>query len=144
MRKDDHGLYLKVISRHNRGNFSGYDFSDYLPRRGKAGPWLPATDKVVLCCIGYHVTSREYLYNWWNWSGANLWIVQVRGNHTLNYRYADKIAFTEMRFICKAKTSKYSDADTVEMNGAIAKARKKAFRILRKERNAEMQQNGPE
>jgi hypothetical protein len=36
------------------GPFSFYDFSDYLPKHGRPGKWLPKIERLSICESGWH------------------------------------------------------------------------------------------
>jgi hypothetical protein len=46
--------YYKFLTKNNKGAYSGYDYTDYLPQGNKPGKWLPIVNDLVECASGYH------------------------------------------------------------------------------------------
>ena len=87
--------YYKVLNN-GKGPYSGYDYTEYLPKDGKPGKWLPKVDKLELCVSGYHVTDAEHLIEWID--GNQLFEVAVKGK---KLKSDDKTSCKQMRFIRK-------------------------------------------
>ena len=85
--------YYKFLQADNTGEYSGFDYYDYLPKGGKPGKWLPKVESVIMCETGYHVCKKKDLLEWRN---ENLYIVDVRGEMVEGN---DKSAFQQMRFV---------------------------------------------
>ena len=58
--------YYKFLTADNRGEYSRYDFTAYLPTDDQPGPWLPVVDEIKLCEKGYHAAGKENLVDWIN------------------------------------------------------------------------------
>ena len=67
--------YYKVLNN-GTSPYAGYDYSEYLPKYGKPGKWLPKVKTLVLCETGYHVTDAEHLIDWID--GNQLFEVEVK------------------------------------------------------------------
>ena len=67
--------YYKVL-KNGRSPYASYDYSEYLPKDGKPGKWLPKVDNLELCDSGYHVTDAEHLIDWID--GNQLFEVEVK------------------------------------------------------------------
>jgi hypothetical protein len=89
--------YYKFLTGENKGEYSGFDYSDYLPRRGKPGKWLPKIKELYMCESGYHVCLKKDLQNWLN---DDLYVVEIRGGMIDG---DDKVAAEQMRFIKKVE-----------------------------------------
>ena len=69
--------YYKVLDKNNCGPYSRFDFTEYLPKDGKPGKWLPKRTKLQICAKGYHVTDAAHLIDWLD---AQIFEVEVRGD----------------------------------------------------------------
>jgi len=87
--------YYKFLTSDNLGEYSGFDYTEYLPKRGKPGAWLPKIEEIELCARGYHACLKSEIMNWAN---DNLYIVELRGKKEKD---DDKTVAQEMRFIKK-------------------------------------------
>ena len=67
--------YYKVL-KNGKSPYASYDYSEYLPKDGKPGKWLPKVDNLELCDSGYHVTDAEHLIDWID--GNQLFEVEVK------------------------------------------------------------------
>ena len=85
--------YYKVL-KNGRSPYASYDYSEYLPKDGKPGKWLPKVIKLELCETGYHVTDAEHLINWID--GNQLFEVEVKGKAIEG---DDKTAFQQIRLV---------------------------------------------
>ena len=90
-------MYYKFLSKTNVSEFARMDYSEYLPKDGKPGPWLPKIEHIEPCASGYHGCEKKDLISWIN---DDLYVVQFRGNME---REDDKVVAQEMRFIRKVK-----------------------------------------
>lgn len=87
--------YYKFLTADNRGEYSRFDFTDYLPKDGKSGKWLPKTSNPVICEQGYHCFKPEHILEWLN---TQLFEVEIRGK---TIEGDTKIAAQQMRFVRK-------------------------------------------
>ncbi len=88
---------LKVIGKDFGACHGGrFDYTDYLPKDGAPGPWLPKVATPKACERGYHVTSREWAAMWWL-EDARLYRVEVRGKSHSDE--PNKTAWSEMRLL---------------------------------------------
>jgi hypothetical protein len=106
-------IYYKFLQADNTGEYSGFDYSGYLPKDGKPGKWLPKVESVIMCETGYHVCEKKDLLEWRN---ENLYIVDVRGEMVES---DDKSAFQQMRFVKRVngwneKNLRLASAEIVE------------------------------
>ena len=68
--------YYKILNN-GKSPYANFDYTEYLPKNGKPGKWLPKFDKLELCKSGYHVTDAEHLIDWID--GNQLFEVEVEG-----------------------------------------------------------------
>lgn len=68
--------YYKILND-GKSPYANFDYTEYLPKNGKPGKWLPKIDKLELCKSGYHVTDAEHLIDWID--GNQLFEVEVKG-----------------------------------------------------------------
>ena len=68
--------WYKVINADNRGIYSNFDFSKYLPTKNKCGKWLPIVDDLCMCKSGYHITR---FWNMWYNEGCQIFEVEPKG-----------------------------------------------------------------
>jgi len=87
--------YYKFLTENNKGQYSGFDFSNYLPKNGEPGEWLPKVESLNICHSGYHACKREDVFEWLN---AQMFEVELRGKKITG---DNKIASQEMRFVRK-------------------------------------------
>ena len=85
--------HFKFLTAENKGPFSGFDFTPFLPKRGKPGRWLPKVDTLDICKSGYHVCREGDLIEWLN---ARCYEVEIRGDKMLG---DNKTVAQQMRFI---------------------------------------------
>jgi hypothetical protein len=90
--------YYKFLTADNKGKFSEYDFTQYLPDRDKPGKWLRKIDNPVLCEKGYHCFMPEHILEWLE---AQLFEVEIKGRCVHG---DDKTVTRQMRFIRKVDT----------------------------------------
>ena len=87
--------YYKFLTADNKGKFSEYDFTQYLPDRDKPGKWLPKIENPILCEKGYHCFMPGYILEWIE---AQLFEVEINGRH---FYGDDKIVAQNMRLLRK-------------------------------------------
>ena len=87
--------YYKFLTVDNKGKYSKYDFTKYLPHGGKPGKWLRKIDSPILCNSGYHCFTPEHIFEW---AESQLFEVEIRGDRVQG---DNKIAAQQMRFIRK-------------------------------------------
>jgi len=91
--------YYKFMTDESRGEYSGFDFSEYLPKGDHPGAWLPEVEgKLVQCKNGYHACGAEHLVEWIN---AQLYEVEYRDQPD---SYGDKVNGRQLRFVRKVET----------------------------------------
>src|SRR5574340_461793 len=57
--------YYKFCTADNKGEFSHFDYTPYLPHDGKPGEWLPKiAGDLEACRKGYHACDKGHLLNW--------------------------------------------------------------------------------
>jgi hypothetical protein len=69
--------YYKFLTADNKGPYSSFDFTAYLPKGKRPGKWLPTEDLLALCMSGYHACLAGNLINWLQ---ANLYEVELAGD----------------------------------------------------------------
>ena len=87
--------YYKFLTGENKGEYSGFDYSDYLPRNGKPGKWLPKIDDLEMCAAGYHVCEKDDFSGWRN---EQLYEVKLRGKTIVE---DSKTVGQQMRFLSR-------------------------------------------
>jgi hypothetical protein len=87
--------YYKFLTETNKGACSEFDYSDYLPKGGRPGKWIPKVKDVAMCESGYHACEKRDLMNWAN---AQLFEVELRGGIVDG---DSKTVGQQMRFIRK-------------------------------------------
>ena len=58
--------YYKFLTEYNTGEYSGFDFTPYLPQGDEPGEWLPEVERLELCESGYHACTADHLRDWCN------------------------------------------------------------------------------
>ena len=91
--------YYKFLTAVNEGEYSGFNFTDYLPKDGQAGEWLPEVKELSLCNSGYHACEKKDIASWIN---AQLYEVEL-GERML--AGDNKIVSNTMRFVRKIEIS---------------------------------------
>jgi len=96
-------MLLKFLDKDNRGPYSEFDFSEYLPTKKtdgtwKPGKWLPKVGYLEMCERGYHATDKEHMLEWLS---SNLYEIEGRG---AKIEGDDKAAFAQIRFVRKIET----------------------------------------
>ncbi|HUV93083.1 MAG TPA: hypothetical protein VMV80_08350, partial [Anaerolineales bacterium] len=96
--------YYKFLTEDNYGEYSGFDFTEYLPNGDEPGPWLPEVEQLELCELGYHACTSNQLLNWCN---AQLWEVEYKNEPEQHY---NKVNGHCIRFVRKIDTWNYRTA----------------------------------
>jgi len=87
--------YYKSLTKDNKGPYSDFDFTDYLPKNGKPGKWLPVVKNLDLCQSGYHGCKSSDLIDWLK---DYVYEIEVRGKKKVG---DNKVCAEQMRFIKK-------------------------------------------
>ena len=87
--------YYKVLTSDDKGPYSEFDFTPYLPKAGRPGPWLPVVDDLEMCAKGWHCADADHILDWLQ---ANIYEVEIRGE-TLKDEDNEKICAHEMRLV---------------------------------------------
>ena len=87
--------YYKFLTDQNKGGYSGFDYTDYLPKDGQPGEWLPEIENIEICRRGYHAFEPQQILGWLN---AKLYVVELRGEEIKD---KEKIVAQQIRFICQ-------------------------------------------
>ena len=91
--------YYKFLTDDNRGRYSKFDFSEYLPADGRPGKWLPEIDgELEKCENGYHGCTSGNLIEWLN---AQLFEIEYMGKPE---NYDNKVNGRQIRFLRKIET----------------------------------------
>jgi hypothetical protein len=93
--------YYKALTKDNRGTYSDYDFTDYLPKNGKPGKWLPKVETLDMCASGYHYAKQSDIIDWLN---EQIFEVEVKGK---TIKGDNKSAAQQIRFV--RKCAKWND-----------------------------------
>ena len=91
-------IYYKFLTVDNKGKYSKFDFTEYLPKDGKPGKWLPKIENIEMCESGYHAFELQHILDWIN---AQLFEVELSGNVVDGDK---KTVAQRMRFIRKVDT----------------------------------------
>lgn len=92
--------YYKFLTADNRGQYSEFDFTEYLPKNGKPGKWLPKVENVSMCEAGYHACGKEDVIEWLNAQALEVELMGVtKGDN--------KSVAKKMRFV--KKLEKWND-----------------------------------
>jgi hypothetical protein len=90
--------YYKFLTADNKGEYSKFDYTEYLPDGDKPGKWLPEIETLSICKSGYHACKASNLLEWIN---AQLFEVEFDGE-TLDGN--NKTVAQRMRIIRKIET----------------------------------------
>jgi hypothetical protein len=85
----------KFLTVENKGEYSQFDYTAWLPQGEEPGAWLPHIETTSMCESGYHAAPPDKLVDWIN---AQLYEVELGGEIT---GADDKLVAQDMRFICK-------------------------------------------
>jgi len=93
----------KTLTESNKGPYSHFDFTPYLPTKRadgtwKPGKWLPKVDSLEMCETGYHVTDAAHLVTWLD---AQIYEVETGGKCLSG---DDKDAYQKIRLTRKLET----------------------------------------
>ena len=91
-------IYYKFLTVDNKGKYSKFDFTEYLPKDGKPGKWLPKIENIEMRESGYHAFELQRILDWIN---AQLFEVELSGNVVDGDK---KTVAQRMRFIRKVDT----------------------------------------
>ena len=72
--------YYKVLTKNGKSTYANFDYSQYLPKNGNAGKWLPEINDLEICERGYHITKY---WNMWYEEGARIYEVEYKGMLTI-------------------------------------------------------------
>jgi len=87
--------YYKFLTSEHKGEYSDYDYSEYLPKENESGAWLPTVETLSICESGYHCFEPKDILSWIN---AELWEVEVGGDVLKGDK---KLCAQQIRFIRK-------------------------------------------
>ena len=91
--------YYKFLTEDNRGEYSGFDFTPYLPDGDTPGEWLPEIEgKLEQCENGYHACEADDISFWLD---AQLYEVEYREEPE---HYGTKVNGRQIRFVSKVET----------------------------------------
>ena len=85
--------YYKTLV--NGRSFHGGEFEYSLPKNGKPGKWHKITKPLLMCEVGFHVTSEPA--NWWH-KDAQCYLVEYRGE-VIKETGSNKICVAEVRLV---------------------------------------------
>jgi len=93
----------KTLTESNKGPYSHFDFTPYLPTKRadgtwKPGKWLPKVDSLEMCETGYHVPDAAHLVTWLD---AQIYEVETGGKCLSG---DDKDAYQKIRLTRKLET----------------------------------------
>ena len=89
---------FKSITASNKGPYSSFDFTPYLPRRDQPGKWLPGIERLEVCVVGWHCVNADNLIYWLD---EQIYVVETTGNRI----YEDgKYAAQRLRLVRKIET----------------------------------------
>ena len=72
--------HYKVLTKNGESTHANFDYSQYLPKNGNAGKWLPEINDLEICERGYHITKY---WNMWYKEGARIYEVEYKGMLTI-------------------------------------------------------------
>lgn len=95
--------YYKTLDADNKGQYSGYNFTKYLPVKNEdgtwtPGKWMPKRRELKICAKGYHYTDAAHLIDWLD---AQIFEVEVMGDKLDS---DNKSCCQSIRFVCKIET----------------------------------------
>jgi len=91
-------MNYKFLTENNKGPYSGFDFTPYLPTDDGPGPWLPEVKRLEQCESGYHSCTKDHLVNWLD---AKLFEVEYKAEPE---HYDDKVNGHSFRFMRRVDT----------------------------------------
>jgi len=90
--------YYKFLTADNKGEYSKFDYTEYLPDGDKPGKWLPEIETLSICESGYHACKASNLLEWVN---AQLFEVELAGEIV---EAENKVVAQNMRILRKVET----------------------------------------
>jgi hypothetical protein len=90
--------YYKFLTADNKGAYSDFDFTEYLPKDGQPGKWLPKITNIKMCNRGYHAFKLGDILEWCD---SQLFEVELRGVSIIG---DTKTVAQQLRFIRKVDT----------------------------------------
>ena len=88
--------YYKFLTDDNKGKYSGFNFTGYLPRGNKPGKWLPKVKgDLVSCKKGYHACGPD---NVTEWIDVQMFEVEYSDEPVV---HGDKVYGRSIRFVRK-------------------------------------------
>ena len=75
--------YYKVIAANGLSPTKSFNYSDYLPKDGKPGKWLPEIKEAEIRKSGYYASKY---WNMWYVEGARIYEVEAENVFTFVYR----------------------------------------------------------
>jgi len=66
----------KSLTKENKGPYSDFDFTAYLPKGKRPGKWLPKVDRLELCASGWHGCRDGDILNFLD---VNIYEIEMRG-----------------------------------------------------------------
>ena len=81
--------YYKFLTADNKGEYSKFDYTEYLPDGDKPGKWLPEIETLSICESGYHACKASNLLKCLVWSHPMGYKPMI-GNANLYRIYGDK------------------------------------------------------
>jgi hypothetical protein len=87
----------KALKQDNKGPYSDFDFTPYLPKGKRPGKWLPKRDTLKICESGWHGCKDGDIVEYLN---AQIFEIEIRGDMKKD---GDKFTVQQMRFIRKCK-----------------------------------------
>ena len=66
----------KSLTEDNKGPYSEFDFTPYLPKNGKPGKWLPKVETLSICKSGWHGCEDGDILEYLN---AQIFEIETRG-----------------------------------------------------------------
>jgi hypothetical protein len=100
-------LYKLIRRRLSRGPYSNFDFTPYLPKKGRPGMWLPKRHYIRTCHSGWHYcVGKQEIKNYaknihhLRLDEMDLYIIEIRGDSLRGY---GKSCAQEMRLLKKVR-----------------------------------------
>jgi hypothetical protein len=83
----------KALDEHNHSPYTDFDFTPYLPKKGKPGKWLPKVVELSLCHSGWHGCQDGNIIEYLN---ANIYEIETCGNVLIG---DDKFTAQQIRLV---------------------------------------------
>jgi hypothetical protein len=87
----------KSLTKENKGPYSDFDFTAYLPKGKHPGKWLPKVDCLELCVSGWHGCRDGDILNYLD---ANIYEIETRGEILTD---EDKFSVQRIRLLRKCE-----------------------------------------